>query len=207
MSHSRSMSGMPHLIPLFFLPCLLACLYAFFIQQHIVRLLGHRAVFIGGLFIFAITMTATIAAPTVPFLNVVTALSGVGFAALTSTPNMLVTLYNSDRQVSLQFFNFRIGFRLYENGLLALFIYKGPFIFLSFCSVMSLLFYCLYFILIPHYFLSCTLNHFYKCFFILIPFYCSSLFSFLLLFIFYYYSFLYCVYSILLQHKAVQVNV
>lgn len=108
MSHCRSMSGMPHLIPLFFLPCLLACLYAFFIQQHIVRLLGHRAVFIGGLFIFAITMTATIAAPTVPFLNVVTALSGVGFAALTSTPNMLVTLYNSDRQVSLQFFNFRI---------------------------------------------------------------------------------------------------
>lgn len=82
-----------------FLHSLTACLYAFFIQQHIVRLLGHRAVFIGGLFIFAITMTATIAAPTVPFLNVVTALSGVGFAALTSTPNMLVTLYNSDRQL------------------------------------------------------------------------------------------------------------
>lgn len=102
LSHSKIMCSMPHLILLYLLLHCLACLYAFFIQQHIVRLLGHRAVFIGGLFIFAITMTATIAAPTVPFLNVVTALSGVGFAALTSTPNMLVTLYNSDRQVSFQ---------------------------------------------------------------------------------------------------------
>lgn len=82
-----------------FLHSLTACLYAFFVQQHIVHLVGHRAVFIGGLTIFTITMAATIVAPSVAFLNVVTALSGVGFAALTSTPNMLVTLYNSDRQL------------------------------------------------------------------------------------------------------------
>lgn len=78
---------------------LAACLYAFFIQQHVVRLVGHRTVFVSGLFIFTVTMAATILAPSVTFLNVVTALSGIGFAALTSTPNMLVTLYNSDRQV------------------------------------------------------------------------------------------------------------
>lgn len=84
-----------------FLHSLTACLYAFCIQQHIVRLVGHRTVFIGGLFIFTVTMAATIVSPTVTFLNVVTALSGVGFAALTSTPNMLVTLYNSDRQLYL----------------------------------------------------------------------------------------------------------
>lgn len=82
-----------------FLHSLTACLYAFFIQQHIVRLLGHRAVFVGGLLVFAVTMTATIVSPTMPFLNIVTALSGIGFAALTSTPNMLVTFYNSDRQL------------------------------------------------------------------------------------------------------------
>lgn len=82
-----------------FLHSLTACMYAFFIQQHIVRLLGHRTVFIGGLLMFALTMAATIVSPTMPFLNVVTALSGIGFAALTSTPNMLVTLYNSDRQL------------------------------------------------------------------------------------------------------------
>ncbi|KAG7173139.1 Membrane-associated transporter protein-like 1 [Homarus americanus] len=84
-----------------FLHSLTACLYAFCIQQHIVRLVGHRTVFIGGLFIFTITMAATIISPTVTFLNVVTALSGIGFAALTSTPNMLVTLYNTDRQLYL----------------------------------------------------------------------------------------------------------
>ncbi|XP_064086688.1 solute carrier family 45 member 3-like [Macrobrachium nipponense] len=82
-----------------FLHSLTACMYAFFIQQHIVRLVGHRTVFIGGLLMFALTMAATIVSPTMPFLNVVTALSGIGFAALTSTPNMLVTLYNSDRQL------------------------------------------------------------------------------------------------------------
>jgi len=82
-----------------FLHSLTACLYAFLIQQHIVRLVGHRAVFIGGLTIFAITMAATIVSPTLAFLNTVTALSGIGFAALTSTPNMLVTLYNTDRKM------------------------------------------------------------------------------------------------------------
>ncbi|KAK7016764.1 hypothetical protein SK128_025697 [Halocaridina rubra] len=82
-----------------FLHSLTACMYAFFIQQHIVRLVGHRTVFVGGLLIFAVTMAATIFSPTMPFLNIVTALSGIGFAALTSTPNMLVTLYNSDRQL------------------------------------------------------------------------------------------------------------
>lgn len=82
-----------------FLHSLTACLYAFLIQQHIVRLVGHRAVFVGGLAIFAVTMAATIVSPTMAFLNTVTALSGIGFAALTSTPNMLVTLYNTDRQL------------------------------------------------------------------------------------------------------------
>jgi len=82
-----------------FLHSLTACLYAFLIQQHIVKLVGHRAVFIGGLCIFAVTMAATIISPTLAFLNTVTALSGIGFAALTSTPNMLVTLYNTDRQL------------------------------------------------------------------------------------------------------------
>lgn len=77
-----------------------ACLYAFCLQQHMARLVGHRAVFVGGLAIFTVTMAATIVSPSIVFLNVVTALSGVGFAALTSTPNMLVTMYNSDRQVS-----------------------------------------------------------------------------------------------------------
>ncbi|XP_045623898.1 solute carrier family 45 member 3 [Procambarus clarkii] len=84
-----------------FLHSLTACLYAFCIQQHIVRLVGHRTVYIGGLFIFTVTMAATMISPTVTFLNIVTAMSGVGFAALTSTPNMLVTLYNSDRQLYL----------------------------------------------------------------------------------------------------------
>ncbi|XP_071525491.1 solute carrier family 45 member 3-like [Panulirus ornatus] len=84
-----------------FLHSLTACLYAFCIQQHIVRLVGHRTVFIGGLFIFTIAMAATIISPTITYLNVVTALSGIGFAALTSTPNMLVTLYNSDRHLYL----------------------------------------------------------------------------------------------------------
>lgn len=64
------------------------------------RLVGHRAVFVGGLAIFTVTMAATIVSPSIVFLNVVTAFSGVGFAALTATPNMLVTMYNSDRQVS-----------------------------------------------------------------------------------------------------------
>lgn len=82
-----------------FLHSLTACLYAFCLQQHMVRLVGHRAVFVGGLAIFAATMAATIVSPSIVFLNVVTALSGIGFAALTSTPNMLVTLYNTDRQL------------------------------------------------------------------------------------------------------------
>lgn len=82
-----------------FLHSLTACLYAFFVQQHLVHLLGHRLVFLGGMGVFTLSMTATIAAPSITFVNVVTALSGVGFAAITSTPNMLVTLYNSDRGV------------------------------------------------------------------------------------------------------------
>ncbi|KAG0727469.1 Solute carrier family 45 member 3 [Chionoecetes opilio] len=82
-----------------FLHSLTACLYAFFVQQHMVHLVGHRTVFLGGLVIFTLTMAVTIVVPSVAFLNAVTALSGIGFAALTSTPNMLVTLYNSDRQL------------------------------------------------------------------------------------------------------------
>lgn len=82
-----------------FLHSLTACLYAFFVQQHIVDLIGHRAVFLGGLAGFSLTMLATILSPNIAFLNAATALSGIGFAALTSTPNMLVTLYNSDRQL------------------------------------------------------------------------------------------------------------
>uniref|UniRef100_A0A0P4VX71 Solute carrier family 45 member 3 n=1 Tax=Scylla olivacea TaxID=85551 RepID=A0A0P4VX71_SCYOL len=82
-----------------FLHSLTACLYAFFVQQHIVDLIGHRAVFLGGLAGFSLTMLATIVSPNIAFLNAVTAMSGIGFAALTSTPNMLVTLYNSDRQL------------------------------------------------------------------------------------------------------------
>ncbi|KAK4301984.1 hypothetical protein Pmani_025905 [Petrolisthes manimaculis] len=82
-----------------FLHSMTACLYAFCLQQHMVRLAGHRAVFMGGLAIFTVAMSATIVSPSIVFLNVVTALSGIGFAALTSTPNMLVTMYNSDRQL------------------------------------------------------------------------------------------------------------
>lgn len=74
--------------------------------------------------VFTLSMTATIAAPSITFVNVVTALSGVGFAAITSTPNMLVTLYNSDREVRLGHlailkshqFQFSLCFKPYYRG-------------------------------------------------------------------------------------------
>ena len=96
LTHSHTLSHTHTHPPL---PPVPACLYAFFVQQYIVDLVGHRAVFIGGLVTFTLSMAATIFSPNIAFLNVVTAISGVGFAALTSTPNMLVTMYNSDRQV------------------------------------------------------------------------------------------------------------
>ncbi|XP_076069536.1 solute carrier family 45 member 3-like [Oratosquilla oratoria] len=80
-----------------FLHSLTACVYSFFIQPFFIGYMGPRNVFVGGLVIFAFSMMATTVSPSVVFLNVVTAISGIGFAALTSTPNLLVTLYNSNR--------------------------------------------------------------------------------------------------------------
>ncbi|CAL4181064.1 unnamed protein product [Meganyctiphanes norvegica] len=82
-----------------FLHSLIACVYALVIQQPLIYLFGDRFVFIGGSAVFAVAMMATIVSPNIYFLIIVTSLSGIGFAAITSTPNTLVTLYNTNKQV------------------------------------------------------------------------------------------------------------
>ncbi|KAL7645108.1 UNVERIFIED_CONTAM: hypothetical protein RMT77_003486 [Armadillidium vulgare] len=85
-----------------FLQSLAACLYAFFIQQHLVQLLGARTVFLGGLLVFFLSMVMTLFLPTIFAIKIATALSGIGTATLTTTPNMLVTNYFQKKDIYMQ---------------------------------------------------------------------------------------------------------
>jgi len=82
-----------------FLHSLIACVYAFMFQQPLIKLFGPRNVFIGGIAVFTVATFATLVSPSIHFTVIVTTLSGVGFAAITSTPNTLVILYNTNKQM------------------------------------------------------------------------------------------------------------
>lgn len=74
-------------------------LYASFIQKMMIKWYGLRRTYFTGLAVFTICMTGTLLSNNLTFINILAALSGTGFAAITTVPYMLVTAYHSNKQV------------------------------------------------------------------------------------------------------------
>lgn len=76
---------------------LTAAVYAVFIQQHVTNHLGMKASYKLGIGVHATAMAVTVACPTsLICVNVAAAVSGVGYAVVTTIPNTLVTMYHDD---------------------------------------------------------------------------------------------------------------
>ena len=68
-------------------------------QHHIIQAIGLRNTYLTGLITFGFSMTFTVAFPNVVVLNVCAAISGLGFAVITTIPNTLVTMYHNHPEV------------------------------------------------------------------------------------------------------------
>uniref|UniRef100_T1JEX0 Membrane-associated transporter protein n=1 Tax=Strigamia maritima TaxID=126957 RepID=T1JEX0_STRMM len=82
---------------------IIALLYATFIQNHIVHKYGIRYVYLSGLFTFSLSMLGILCNSNLFVVSACTAMSGIGFATITSVPNTLVTGYQND--TALYFFD------------------------------------------------------------------------------------------------------
>ena len=76
-----------------------ALLFSSCLQKYVISLVGLRSTYLSGLVIFAVCMFLTVASgPNIFALNFFAAVSGIGFAVITTIPNGLITMYraNSD---------------------------------------------------------------------------------------------------------------
>ena len=74
-----------------------ALLFSSCLQKRVISLIGLRATYLSGLVIFAVCMFLTVATgANVSALNFFAAVSGVGFAVITTIPNSLITMYHDN---------------------------------------------------------------------------------------------------------------
>ena len=74
--------------------CPTALLFSSCLQKRVISLIGLRETYLLGLVTFAVSMLLTVASgPNVVALNVFAAVSGVGYAVITTIPNSLITMY------------------------------------------------------------------------------------------------------------------
>jgi len=78
-----------------FLHSLVACLFAMFIQEPLIQMIGMKATYLFGLLTFAISMFLLVAFPLDISVNLCGALSGFGTAVANTIPGTLVTKYNT----------------------------------------------------------------------------------------------------------------
>lgn len=72
-----------------------ACLYAVLVQEHVTKLIGLKRSYQFGLGMFSLSMAATVLlSSSLTVLNIASALSGIGYAVITTIPNSLVTTYH-----------------------------------------------------------------------------------------------------------------
>ena len=73
-----------------------ALLFSSCLQKRVISLIGLRETYLLGLVTFAASMFLTVASgANVVALNVFAAVSGVGFAVITTIPNSLITMYRA----------------------------------------------------------------------------------------------------------------
>ncbi|CAG0880239.1 unnamed protein product, partial [Darwinula stevensoni] len=79
----------------------LHCLFGF-IQKSVISLIGLRSTYLLGMCIFSLSMVLTMFVTDNVFLiNVLAAISGVGYSAVTTVPNSLLTMYHAKKEIYL----------------------------------------------------------------------------------------------------------
>jgi len=74
-----------------------ACLYAVFFQDYVTKIIGLKRSYQLGLGLFSISMAVTVLnTSSLTVLNLAAAVSGAGYAVITTIPNALVTMYHED---------------------------------------------------------------------------------------------------------------
>lgn len=76
-----------------------ACVYAGFLQDAVIRHFGMARAYFVGLLVFGLCMVAILASTSIAVISLCTAVAGLGFAAITTIPNTLVTTYHADKEL------------------------------------------------------------------------------------------------------------
>ncbi|KAG8188990.1 hypothetical protein JTE90_010078 [Oedothorax gibbosus] len=81
------------------LHCLTAALYAGLVQDELIKKLGRKMTYLFGMICFTISLLGTVSSSNLWSVNIFSALSGLGSAAITTVPYALITEYYSKKEV------------------------------------------------------------------------------------------------------------
>lgn len=79
----------------------IAIIYASFFQKSVMKWYGMSRAYFFGLAVFTLCMMGTLLSKNLVFINILAALSGTGFATITTIPYMLVSAYHNEPEVSV----------------------------------------------------------------------------------------------------------
>lgn len=82
--------------------CITSAVYAFFVENLVERI-GIRRTYAAGMIMFTISMAGMVIYRNIYFVNVMAAMTGFGYATLTTIPFILVTQYHAEKEVSQGF--------------------------------------------------------------------------------------------------------
>jgi solute carrier family 45 protein 3 len=80
--------------------CITSAVYAFFVENLVERI-GIRRTYAAGMVMFTVSMAGMVIYRNIYFVNVMAAMTGFGYATLTTIPFILVTQYHADKEVGL----------------------------------------------------------------------------------------------------------
>ena len=74
---------------------IIACVFAICGMEYVTNMIGMKNTYVYGLISFGISMLFTAIFPNVIVLNICAAISGLGYAAINTIPNSLITAYHA----------------------------------------------------------------------------------------------------------------
>ncbi|XP_048780513.1 solute carrier family 45 member 3-like isoform X2 [Ostrea edulis] len=90
--------------------CITSAVYAFFVENLVERI-GIRRTYAAGMIMFTISMAGMVIYRNIYFVNVMAAMTGFGYATLTTIPFILVTQYHAEKEIYFRTENGKNNFR------------------------------------------------------------------------------------------------